>query len=37
MQAETITTIINRPRNEVFAFINEIDNLPKWATGSRRN
>ena len=33
MQAETITTIINRPRDEVFAFINEIDNLPKWATG----
>src|SRR3954451_13397117 len=32
MQAETVTTIINRPRPEVFAFINEIGNLPKWAT-----
>jgi hypothetical protein len=32
MQAETITTVINRPRDEVFAFLNKIENLPKWAT-----
>jgi hypothetical protein len=31
MQAETVTTVINRPRDEVFAFLNEIENLPKWA------
>jgi uncharacterized membrane protein len=31
MQAETVTTVINRPRDEVFAFLNKIENLPKWA------
>jgi uncharacterized protein YndB with AHSA1/START domain len=33
MQAETITTVINRPREEVYAFINQIETLPKWADG----
>ena len=33
MKAHTFTTTINRPRDEVYAFINEIENLPKWADG----
>jgi hypothetical protein len=33
MKAHTLTTAINRPRDEVYAFINEIENLPKWADG----
>jgi uncharacterized membrane protein len=33
VKAHTFTTTINRPRDEVFAFINEIKNLPKWADG----
>jgi len=32
VKAQTFTTTINRPRDEVYAFINEIENLPKWAT-----
>jgi uncharacterized membrane protein len=31
MQAQSVTTVINRPQDEVFAFINKIENLPKWA------
>jgi hypothetical protein len=33
VKAHTFTTTINRPRDEVYAFINEIENLPKWADG----
>jgi hypothetical protein len=36
MKAETFTVISNRPRDEVFAFLADIENLPKWATGFAR-
>jgi uncharacterized protein YndB with AHSA1/START domain len=33
LKAHTFTTEINRPRDEVYAFINKPENLPKWADG----
>jgi uncharacterized protein YndB with AHSA1/START domain len=33
VKAHTFTLEINRPRDEVYAFINKPDNLPKWADG----
>jgi hypothetical protein len=27
-----VTTILSAPREEVFAYLAEIENLPKWAT-----
>ncbi|HEX3303710.1 MAG TPA: hypothetical protein VHR64_12570 [Thermomicrobiales bacterium] len=31
MQAETITTVINRQRDDVFAYLNDINNVTEWA------
>jgi hypothetical protein len=32
MRSETVTTIVSAPRDEVFAYMAEIGNLPQWAT-----
>ena len=28
----TVTTVLDAPKEEVFAFLAEIENLPEWAT-----
>jgi hypothetical protein len=32
MNSKTVTLILNAPKSEVFSFISNIENLPKWAT-----
>ena len=32
MTSRTATAVLNAPKEEVFAFLAEIDNLPRWAT-----
>jgi hypothetical protein len=32
MQVRTVTTVLQAPRHEVFGYLSEIENLPKWAT-----
>src|SRR5262249_57318227 len=32
MISRTVTAILDTPRQEVFAFLSNIDNLPDWAT-----
>ena len=32
MRTETVTTILSAPRDAVFAYMAEIENLPAWAT-----
>jgi hypothetical protein len=32
VQAETTTTVINRSRDEVFTYLNEIRNITEWAS-----
>jgi len=32
MIARTVTTVLDRPREDVFAFLSKVDNLPLWAT-----
>lgn len=32
MRTETVTTILAAPRDAVFAYMAEIENLPAWAT-----
>jgi hypothetical protein len=32
MQARTVTTVLEAPRDEVFGYLSEIENLPRWAT-----
>ena len=32
MRSETVTTIVSAPREKVFAYLAEIENLPTWAT-----
>ena len=32
MRSETVTTVLPAPREEVFAYLSEIENLPEWAT-----
>jgi hypothetical protein len=32
MNSKTVTLILNAPKSEVFTFISNIENLPKWAT-----
>jgi hypothetical protein len=32
VRSETVTTILSAPREKVFAYLAEIENLPKWAT-----
>jgi len=32
MRSETVTTVLDSPRNEVFALLSDIERLPEWAT-----
>jgi hypothetical protein len=32
MKSRTVTTVLNAPRSEVFAYMASIENLPEWAT-----
>jgi hypothetical protein len=32
MQNRTVTAVLEAPKDEVFAYLAEIENLPKWAT-----
>ena len=32
MNSHTVTAVLDAPRDEVFAYLSEIDNLPRWAT-----
>ena len=32
MQTRTVTTVLAAPKDEVFSYLSQIDNLPKWAT-----
>jgi hypothetical protein len=32
MQTRTVTTVLEAPKDEIFSYLSEIENLPKWAT-----
>lgn len=32
MKSRTVTTVLPAPRDEVFAYLSDIDNLPRWAS-----
>jgi hypothetical protein len=32
MRSHTVTTVLPAPRRDVFAYLAEIENLPRWAT-----
>ena len=32
MRSETVTTVLDAPRDEVFDWMSDIENLPTWAT-----
>lgn len=32
MRSETVTAVLSTPRQEVFAYLSDIENLPEWAT-----
>ena len=32
MRSETVTTVLPAPKDEVFAYLADIENLPRWAT-----
>jgi hypothetical protein len=32
MESRTVTTILAAPKEDVFAYLSEVDNLPGWAT-----
>ena len=32
MRSETVTTVLDAPRDAVFDYLSEIENLPSWAT-----
>ena len=32
MRSETVTTIVSAPRNAVFEYMSDIENLPQWAS-----
>jgi hypothetical protein len=32
MRSETVTTVVNASRDEVFDYLSRVDNLPEWAT-----
>jgi hypothetical protein len=32
MRSETVTTVLAAPREDVFAYMSEVENLPEWAT-----
>jgi hypothetical protein len=32
MRSRTVTQVLDAPREEVFAYLSELENLPRWAT-----
>ena len=32
MEHRTVTAVLDAPRDRVFAYLSDVDNLPKWAT-----
>jgi uncharacterized protein YndB with AHSA1/START domain len=32
MTSRTVTTVLPAPKEEVFAFLSDVENLPRWAT-----
>jgi len=32
MKSHTVTAVLDAPKEDVFAYLSEIENLPKWAT-----
>ncbi|MBA3374501.1 MAG: SRPBCC family protein, partial [Actinobacteria bacterium] len=32
MRSKTVTTVVSAPRDQVFEYLSNIDNLPDWAT-----
>jgi len=32
VKSHTVTAVLDAPKEDVFAYLSEIDNLPKWAT-----
>ncbi|HET9213250.1 MAG TPA: SRPBCC family protein [Gaiellaceae bacterium] len=32
MRSETVTRVLPAPKNEVFAYLADVENLPRWAT-----
>jgi hypothetical protein len=32
MRSATVTTVLDAPRDAVFSFLADVDNLPRWAT-----
>jgi ligand-binding SRPBCC domain-containing protein len=32
MTARTVTTVLDAPKERVFEFLSQVDNLPRWAT-----
>jgi hypothetical protein len=32
MRTATVTTVLDAPQDEVFSFLSDIENLPRWAT-----
>jgi hypothetical protein len=32
MESRTVTTILDAPKEEVFAYLSQVENLPGWAT-----
>lgn len=32
MRSETVTTVLDAPRDEVFDWMSQVENLPRWAT-----
>ena len=32
MRSRTVTTVLEAPKSEVFAYLADVDNLPDWAT-----
>ena len=32
MESRTVTAVLDAPKDEVFAYLAEIENLPRWAT-----
>ena len=32
MRSHTVTAVLDAPKEDVFAYLSEIDNLPRWAT-----
>jgi hypothetical protein len=32
VRSETVTTVLDAPREDVFAYMSDVENLPEWAT-----